>query len=457
MAGPGTPRADAGAAWIAAIRAVDPQELVRTLPDHAFTADHAGRVFVVGGGKAAAGMAAGVAARLAHLRRAEWSGLVSVPAGCARDVPGIEVRETRPAAINLPTVAVVEATEAMLALVAGAGARDTVVALVSGGGSALLAAPRPGIPLSEKVAVAAFLSAAGAPITAINTVRRAASRVKAGGLARTCRAGRLVALVISDVIGDPLDIIASGPCMPAPPDPAAAVDVLVRFGAISSGVAPRLVEVLLREAEGRQDVGPGAPPTAPDWTTPGGCAVSHALLANNDTAVDAAAAALAARGYAVTTRHARPDDHDAAAEATGRRLFGDAIALRARAGSERRPLAIVEGGEATVRLPADHGRGGRNQQTVLACLAAAADAGPWPEGMVVASIGTDGEDGPTDAAGAVADGTVANAVAADPGGLSRALATCDALPFLESAGGVVRTGPTGTNVADVRIVLARPS
>lgn len=457
MAGPGTPRADAEAAWTAAIRAVDPRGLVQALPDGVFVADPAGRVVVVGGGKAAAGMAAGVAARLADLRRTEWSGLVSVPAGCAREVPEIEVRETRPAAINLPTAAVVEATEAMLALVAGAGARDTVVALVSGGGSALLAAPRPGIPLAEKVAVASFLSAAGAPITDINTVRRAASRVKAGGLARACRAGRLVALVISDVIGDPLDIIASGPCMPAPADPAAAVDVLSRFGAIASGVAPRLVEFLLREARGRSVAEPEARPTASDWTTPGGCAVSHRLLANNDTAVDAAAAALAALGYAVTARHARPDGDDTAAEATGRRLFADAMALVARARAERRPLAIVEGGEATVRLPADHGRGGRNQQTVLACLAAALDSAPWPEGVAVASIGTDGEDGPTDAAGAVVDAPVARAAAADPRGLSRALAACDALPFLASAGGVVCTGATGTNVADVRIVLARPS
>lgn len=457
MAGPATSRADAEAAWVAAIRAVDPPRLVRALPGRVFADRARGRVLVVGGGKAAAGMAEGVAARLAHDGWTGWSGLVSVPAGCARPVPGIEVRETRPAASNLPTEAVVEATEAMLALVAGAGPDDVVVALVSGGGSALLAAPRPGVPLSEKIAVAGHLSAAGAPIADINTVRRAASLVKAGGLARACRAGTMRVLVISDVIGDPLDIIASGPCMPSPPDPSAALVVLERFGAIAAGVAPRLVDLLVREAKAPPVADPRAGVPGPDWTTPGGCTVSHLLLANNDTAVDAAAAALSALGYAPTPRYARCDRPETDAEATGRRLFADALSLSARARAEGRRLAIVEGGEATVRVPVDHGRGGRNQHTALSCLAAAADSGPWPAGVVVASIGTDGEDGPTDAAGAVVDGPVAHAAAADRAGLASALARCDALPFLEAAGGVVRTGATGTNVADVRIILARPS
>lgn len=456
MMGPhDTPRNDARRAWSAAIAAVDPPGLVRALPDGVLAPGPRGRVIVVGGGKAAAGMAAGVAARLGSGDSRGWSGIVSVPEGCGRQVPGIVVRETRPAAINLPTGAVVEATEAMLALVAGACPEDLVVALVSGGGSALLAAPRPGVPLGEKIAVAAFLSAAGASIGDINCVRRAASRVKAGGLARASRAGRMTVLVISDVIGDRLDIVASGPCMPSPPDASAALEVLGRFGAIAAGTAPRLVDLLERDLSAPHVLQP-APPAGGDWTTPGGCAVSHLLLANNDTAVDAAAAALGSLGYDVAARHARVDHPDAGAEEAGRRLFADAVALSARAGRERRALAIVEGGEATVRVPGDHGRGGRNLHTILASLAAAADSGRWPEGAVVASVGTDGEDGPTDAAGAFADGEVALA-AADREALRHALARCDALPVMERAGGVIRTGPTGTNVADLRMVLARPS
>ena len=452
-----TPRDDAERIWLAAIRAADPVHLLAALPDGALGLPARGRVIVVGGGKAAAGMAGAVAARLAAagVPPAAVSGLVSVPEGCGARVPGIEIRETRPAGVNLPTAAVVEATEAMLGLVASASAADLVVALVTGGGSALLAAPASGVGLGEKVAVSRFLSAAGAGIEALNTVRRAASRVKAGGLARACRAGRMAVLVLSDVIGDPLDLIASGPCMPAPADPRAALAVLARFGATGAGVAPRLVALLGRAAASPPPARPAD--TGPEWTTPAGCRVAHRIVGSNATAVDAGAAAAVASGYEVERRHADPGSSESVADAgaTGRRLAAEARALAARARATGRPRALVEGGEATVRVPADHGRGGRNQQTVLAALEACA-AGGWPEGTVIASIGTDGEDGPTDAAGAWADARVAGIVHADRPALDRALARCDALPLLGAAGGIVRTGPTGTNVADVRIILARP-
>jgi glycerate-2-kinase len=148
------------------------------------------------------------------------------------------------------------------------------------------------------------------------------------------------------------------------------------------------------------------------------------------------------------------------AEDVGRRLAGRGFALSRLARRDGRPRAWIEGGEATVRVPTDHGRGGRNQQTVLAALAAASPATSaaedWPPELVIASIGTDGEDGPTDAAGAVADAGVAAAASADPGAVPRSLARCDAYPLLARTGGLIRTGPTGTNVADLRIVLACP-
>ena len=422
----------------------------------------AGRIVVVGGGKAAAEMAAAVESLLlgAGVEPARLSGLVSVPAGCGLRLECIEVRETRPAGLNLPTTAAVAATREMLALVGGLAPADLAIALITGGGSAVVAAPRDGVPLEEKIAVAKFLAAAGADIRALNTVRQAASDVKAGGLARACAAGRLVVLVLSDVIGDPLELIASGPCMPVVPRPDEALAVLERHGAIEAGVAPRLVSRLRADAAARVAAMTAATEARSSsdssWTTPRGCRVEHLLLGSNATAVEAATEAARRAGYDVVVRHA-----DAAvvetADEVGRRLAAEGLDLVARASREGGPLAVVEGGEAVVVLPADHGRGGRNQQTALAALAAVrAESGGWPSGLLIASLGTDGEDGPTDAAGGIIDAEIAAAAARDGIDVERAVARCAAHDVLAAAGGLIVTGATGTNVADVRFVLAQP-
>ena len=409
-------RTVAEAIWSAAISAVLPERLVArrvSLDDLSLAA--VDRIAVVGAGKAAGGMAAGIAELLDAEGRARHrvSGLVSVPVGCGRSVAGIEVRETRPAGANLPTPAVVQATQEMLAAVSALGPRDLAIALITGGGSALLAAPQAGVSLAEKIAVTQRLSAAGADIATLNAARRKLSLVKGGGLARACAAGRLLVVVLSDVIGNDLDVIASGPCMPpAPTLPAGA------------------------------------------WTTPTGCAVRHVIVGDNATAVEAAAAAARQAGYEVVPGVVGPE---LSAEATGRQLAAAAVALLAATRRDGQPRALIAGGEATVTVPADHGVGGRNQQTVLVAIdAVLATTGAWPEGLLVASIGTDGEDGPTDAAGAVADAAVVAAIGAHRLDVPRALARCDAYPLLNAAGGLIRTGPTGTNVADVRIVLAQP-
>lgn len=416
-------RDDAGTIRAAAIAAVAPASLVTrrlAVAGGRITFDGAPtpidlnaveRIVVVGAGKAAAGLAAGVIAVLGPQRLARHgvTGLVSVPAGCTIDAGPVDVRATRPAGANLPTANVVAATREMRGLVAGLGPRDLAIAVITGGGSALLAEPRDGFTLADKIALTQRLSSAGADIAALNAVRRQMSAVKGGGLARACAAGRLLVLVLSDVIGDELEVIASGPCMP------------------------------------------GSPTTPPGaWTTPRGCRVDHVLLGGNATAVDAAARAARDLGYRVTMRRAAPGaDTQAAAEAIGRRLAAEALAA-AGAG----PLAIIEGGEATVTVPGDHGEGGRNQQTVLAAIDAVRRSGAiWPAGVLLESIGTDGEDGPTDAAGAVADADVVAAITAAGLDVPQALARCDAYPLFAAAGGLVITGPTGTNVADVRFVL----
>ncbi|MEI6241016.1 MAG: DUF4147 domain-containing protein [Planctomycetia bacterium] len=405
-------RRDAATIWSAAIGAVAPERLVAgqaaALRDAVAAAE---RVVVVGGGKAAAGMAAGIEAALgpALLSQHDVGGLVSVPAGCGRRLGRIEVRETRPAAANFPTPAVVAATREMLALVGGLRARDLVIAVITGGGSALIAAPREGVSLEEKIALTKGLSEAGADIATLNAARREMSLVKGGGLARACGAGRLVALVLSDVIGSDLAVIASGPCH-----------------------------------------GPDA--VAGAWITPHGCRVEHVIVGDNATAVEAAATAAWNLGYEVATDTATDGEP---AEEVGRRLAGRGLERLAEAARDGRKRAVIAGGEAVVRVPAHHGVGGRNQQTALAALGEArARHGMWPAGLLVASIGTDGEDGPTDAAGGVIHSGVAASI--DDAALTAALARCDAHPLLAKAGGLVRTGPTGTNVADLRIVLARP-
>lgn len=456
------PRTDAGTIGSAALAAVDPHRLAAAVP---WSVGPTGRVVVVGGGKAAAGLAAGVVTGLerAGVARGRIDGVISVPVGCGRTVPGVVVRETRPPALNEPTAAVVAATREMIDRVGRLEPADVAIAVIAGGGSALLEVPADGVPLPEIVAVTGALSRAGAGIDDLNTVRRATSAVKAGGLARACRAGRMVVLVLSDVAGDSLDIIASGPCMPSPADPAAARAVLARHR-IDRAIAPHLFDHLAGHGDlsaprthatapvGSPVVASADPGSDHAWTTPQGCRVSHRVVGRNATAVAAAVTAARAAGYDVATPSpGRPPAAEERAEQVGRRLLARGSDLAAAARRDGRPRAWIEGGEATVVVPADHGHGGRNQQTVLAALAA---ADGWPEGMVLASIATDGEDGPTDAAGAIADEHVAAVV--DGAAARRGLARCDAYRVLDAAGALVRTGPTGTNVADLRVVLVRP-
>lgn len=466
---------DAAAIWQAALEAVAPPSLVERrlacdgdcllLDGRPLVPFGGGRVVVVGGGKAAAGLAVDLARLLGRAGLADrLTGLVSVPEGlCGTgDAGPIAIRGTRPAGVNLPTPAAVNATAEMLAMLGGLGPGDLAIALVTGGGSACLAAPRQGLSLAEKVAVTRFLAAAGADIRSLNVVRQAASAVKGGGLARACTADRMIALVISDIVGDPLDLIASGPCLPVPPRAAVALEILARHGALQAGICPTLVRLLEEDLALRD----GWPPTAVGAidardTTPhsagslGGCRVEHVLLGSNATAVAAAAARARSLGYDVA--HRVTTDATETADDVGARLAGEGVQLWAAACRDGRPRAIVEGGEAVVRLPAEPGLGGRNQQTAVAALVELWRAGRgWPAGLVVASIGTDGEDGPTAAAGGVASADVAARIGAAGLDPTAAMDRCDAHPLLEATGGLVVTGPTGTNVADVRIVLARP-
>ncbi|HEX4589572.1 MAG TPA: glycerate-2-kinase family protein, partial [Gemmataceae bacterium] len=225
-------RADARAIWDAGVAAVRPDDLVRQavtknrpLADALAAAE---RIIVVGGGKAAAGMAAGFEEALAD-RLDRISGHVNVPAGSERTLRRIQVMRVRPAGSNQPTPAAVAQTGEMLKLVAAAGSADAVVCLLSGGGSALLPAPPEGVTLEDKQTVTRLLHASGATIGEMNAVRKHLSQFKGGGLVRASKAGRLFGLIISDVVGDPLDVIASGPTSPDPTTFADALAICRRY------------------------------------------------------------------------------------------------------------------------------------------------------------------------------------------------------------------------------------
>ena len=325
------------------------------------------------------------------------------------------------------------------------------ICLLSGGGSALLPAPLEGVSLADKQQLTRQLSGAGANIRQLNTVRKQLSRIKGGGLARSCRAGTLATLVISDVLGDPLDIIASGPTVP---DPATGDDALQVLRDLLGDAAPSAIVELLerrRDAVSATTRVPLAP--TPDYVTSHGCQVFHRVIGNNAVAVEAAADEARRRGYRVIAEAA--EQLEGFAEDVGRTLVERVVRLAA---TDDRG-ALVTGGEPVVKLaPADRrGRGGRNQQLVLAALADLrrryGESSEWPFELSLLSGGTDGEDGPTDAAGGWIDAQVDRRSLDLRLDLDDALARNDAYPLLAAAGGLLKTGPTHTNVCDVRVVL----
>ncbi len=437
-------RRDAIAIWQAGVAAVDSNRLVREnvriddrwleIGPERLELSAIRRIVVVGAGKAGAGMAAGLETALGAKVLAEKhvTGHVNVPENCVRPLARIHLHAARPGGVNEPTEAGVEGARQIMRLAASLAPDDVCIALVSGGGSALLPLPVDGITLADKLAVTRFLSAAGAPIEELNTVRQQLSQIKGGGLARACRAGRLFALIISDILGDPLPLVASGPTVASDTSPAQALEVLDRYGARAAGISQRVFDVLAAAGQPRD------PPRA---------RVTNLVIGNNGTAVKAATEEAIRRGYAAEGKTARASE--GSAEEVGRGLADEALRMRGQGGVD----CLVSGGEPTVRLvdAARRGLGGRNQQLVLAAVERLESRGA--EGILILSGGTDGEDGPTDAAGAFADGTIideAKRLGLEP---SDYLQRNDAYRWFEPLGALVKTGPTDTNVCDLRVVL----
>jgi hydroxypyruvate reductase len=385
------------------------------------------RILLIGAGKAAAGMAA---AALEVLGERIAEGTITTRDGHGAALPRIEVWE---AAHPVPDTRGMAGAADALRLAREAGPRDLVLCLLSGGASALWPAPVPGVTLTQLQEVTDALLRSGATIHEINTVRKHLSRIGGGRLARAAAPARVVTLAVSDVVGGALDVIASGPTVPDPTTYADALEVLE-----SRGIhPPPAVLAHLRagdDGEREETLKPGDP--APERAS------AHVIAGSRDALAGAAREAerLGYRARIVA------DDLEGEASAVGEQVAQLAIGALAEDGDA--PLAFLLGGETTVTVQGS-GRGGRNQELALA----AAVELEGVQGVLAAAMGMDGTDGPTDAAGAFADGgTVARGHAA---GLDArdALRRNDAYPFLRAAGDLIVTGPTGTNVNDVVLVL----
>jgi hydroxypyruvate reductase len=338
-----------------------------------------------------------------------------------------------PASHPVPDERSVRAASAALDFVGRRRADESLVVLISGGASALLALPRPEITLDDKQRTTRQLLGAGADITALNTVRKHLSRVKGGQLG--VAAGRAVALAVSDVVGDDLGVIASGPTVPDPSTFEDALDVLARHGGAGRFPA-RVVSLLERGAAGQFEETPKAgDPRLRDVRT--------TVIGSGRDAADGAAREAAARGYAVGTL-SQPLVGEA--REAGTRLVDEGTRVAA---GLARPACVIAHGETTVHVTGT-GRGGRNQELVLGAALALEREGV---AGAVLSGGTDGVDGPTDAAGAIADAsTIARArrLGLDPLDF---LARNDTYAFFAALDDLLVTGPTHTNVGDVQVLL----
>jgi len=426
-------REHALAIWNAGVEAVRARPLViravksLSAEDRA-ALERAGRIFVVGCGKAGAEMAEGLEEALAH-RLEAIRGLVNIPSGATAETERIWLHEARPAGENFPTAEGVAGAEEMLRLLESANPDDVALCLISGGGSALLPAPVTGVTLAAKLEITKLLHASGATIGEMNCVRKHLSRVKGGRLAEAFRGKLLLSFIISDVVGDPLDVIASGPTAPDPTTFAEAVSILERRDLWNR--AP--IEVRQHLTAGERGDFPETPKAMP-------ANVRNSIIGNNATALRVAQQKAESLGYRVV---------DLGSEIEGETVEivrGMAEHVRK---IEGRPVCILSGGETTVTLGANPGKGGRNQEFVLAMLVELGYDGM--KDAVVLSGGTDGEDGPTDAAGAIADaGTLERGTDAEDH-----LRGHDAYPYFARTGDLLRTGLTGTNVMDLRVLLIR--
>ncbi len=434
-------RAQALEVMAAALKAADPAEAVRRhvrrdvdllrVEGEVYDLRRYRRIFVIGAGKASAPMAEALEEVLGERLT---GGVLNVKDGYTRPLRRIRVQE---AGHPVPDARGLAGTRAILALLQDAGPDDLVIAVISGGGSALLVAPAEGVTLEDLQRLTDLLLRSGATIGEMNAVRKHLSLVKGGQLARAAAPAALVALILSDVVGSPLDVIASGPTAPDESSFAEAWAVLERYRLVDEA-PPAVVEHLRRGLRGEV-------PETPKPGDPVLARVTNVIVGSNRLAALAALARAEELGMHTLLLSTFVEGE---AREVGRVLAAVAREVAQHDQPLPRPACIVAGGETTVTVRGS-GLGGRNQEVALG----AALSLPGLERVLVASLATDGSDGPTDAAGAVADGTTLARAAALGLDAHASLVANDSYHFFQALGDLLITGPTNTNVNDLMVVM----
>lgn len=425
-----------------AIQSVDPKWIVCSklslknsvlkLDGHSFDLRKTKHIYVVGGGKASGSMAEGLETILG---KRISGGLVNVP---QRSKNKTKIIKLHAASHPIPSEKGVEGTQVMLEIAEQAGKDDLVICLISGGGSSLMPLPRDGISITDKKTLTDALLKSGANIDEINTVRKHISGVKGGWLAKKAYPARILNLILSDVVGDPLDFIASGPTVPDSTTFSDAINVLNRYNLWDR--APASVKQVL--TDGRR----GKIPETPKADDKAFKKVYNVIVGNNRTASAAAYEYLRSAHVNVLLLTASLEGE---AKTVGTVLASIANELAVFGNPVSKPAGIVFGGETTVVVTGT-GLGGRNQEISLGAALRLRHI----DGVAVASLSTDGVDGPTDAAGAIVDGkTLAKAQKIEllP---EKYLADNDSYHFFSRLNDLIFTGPTGTNVNDISVIVA---
>ena len=421
----------------AALKAADPYDSVMHHLEHALSIYHQGayrKLYAVAFGKAAVSMMQAVVDRAGDLLTKAIVITKYEHAKAARFPGVIEVYE---AGHPLPDKNGVAATRRTVELLKKADAETLVLCLISGGGSALFVSPTNGISLEDKQNVTHSLLKAGTDIVELNTVRKHLSLVKGGRLAEITYPARMISLILSDVIGDPLDVIASGPTAPDETTFADAINVLNKYHLLDA-IPESALSLLL---DGQR----GLIADTPKHGSPAVKMVENTIIGSNAKATAAAIARAQELGYQSKLLSSTLQGE---AKDVARWLARTVIQTGAENMRGNRRLCFVAGGETTVTVRGT-GLGGRNTEMALAFAVEIKGM----QGITMLSAGTDGTDGPTDAAGAIVDYetvSLASGLNLDP---MVFLKNNDSYRFFEKAGGLIKTGPTGTNVMDIQIVL----
>ena len=400
---------------------------------HSFDLQRFRRIYVIGGGKASGSMAEVVEQKLG--RRIK-DGLVIVPHGSKDKTDVIKLHE---ASHPIPDEAGVKGAKCILEMVREAKQDDLIICLISGGGSSLMPLPRDGIPIADKREITEALLKCGATIGEINTVRKHISDIKGGWLAKNAYPATIVNLILSDVVGDRLEFIASGPTVPDPTTFSDAITVLKKYALWDT--TPKSIGKLL--SDGENHLVPETPKPNDDAFKK----VCNVIVGSNRTASLAAYKHLNSTGLNAVLLTSTLEGE---ARCVGAILASIAHEVSSSDNPVQKPAGIVAGGETTVTVTGK-GIGGRNQELALA----AALRLDGMDGVALASASTDGVDGPTDAAGAIVDGKTlvrARKMGLTPEGH---LADNDAYSFFLQLGDLILTGPTGTNVNDVSTIVVR--